>query len=551
MPLEDLGLLFFTVLILSLLLTPMSIRFSHLVGAIDHPIGRSMHLNAMPRLGGIGMVLAMLIGIALFLQFNAITTAFITGILIILATGVADDIHCISPKIKLLGQIIACVSFIELSGFTITSVGDIFALGEITFSGPFAYVITLLTMLTIINAFNLSDGLDGLAAGIIAIACLFLGMHALGAEAWLGFALIITLMGAVLGFLKFNSHPAKLFMGDTGSLMLGFSIIAISLILINSEPGEIRPVSIFAVLAMPILDLFWVMTSRIMQGKSPVNADKTHLHHRLIAIGLPHSAVVSVLYTWVIILGLLGIVDDNVPEYLQLLSIFLLTGLFYFILTLFERKKIRIPFNATTINQNLNINNLTTRLLGRSMRILPYVIIAGLSLPILTCSVIPESFGKLAMAMFFFVAVAFPWRDYHERLNSVYAILYLCGFFTLFVWNVSTYNSFDPSNYTYIFSLILLIWAFLKIKFKSHHEVFLTSSFELLLIFISWFIPYAILPALEVPDSILYAAKLACLGAIPLLIAMKLIIKAQPHRNLKFSIGIMLILCLISIKSLW
>lgn len=544
---EDLGLLFFTVLILSLLFTPLSMRVAFHIGAVDQPVDRSVHLKPMPRLGGLGMVLSVLVGMAMFLNLEPVIVAFMAGLLAIAITGLVDDIYQIRASVKMLGQLIACLLFIELSGASLTSFGDILGFGEITFSGPVSYAITLFCMVGVINAFNLSDGLDGLAAGVVAIVCLFLGFLALAAHAWIGLTIIVVLFGGVLGFLKFNSYPARLFMGDTGSLMLGFSMAAISIILATSESAGIKPVSIAIILALPIIDTIWVMARRVAQGKSMGSADNTHLHHRLLALGLPHSVVVTILYTWVVMFGVLALLVEGMPEHWQFASAVMLSAGLYSLLTLCEHKNICLAPNISVDEKDEK--ELLVKFLGYSMKVFPYVIIAGLSLPLLIADSIPENLSQLALGLAACVAVAFPWRDHHKHLNIVYGLFYLCGFVILYAWNISSYHDFNLDWYIFLFGGLLLVWSFLKVKFKRHSEVFLTSSFELLLIFISWFVPYVVLPAIEVSEPLLDAAKLACLGAIPLLIAMKLVIKRQPHRNRSMAIALTSILCFIALRA--
>ncbi|MDT8377227.1 MAG: MraY family glycosyltransferase [Mariprofundaceae bacterium] len=568
---EDLGLLFFTVLILSLLFTPFSVRLAFYVGAVDQPVDRSVHLKPMPRLGGLGMVVAILAGMLMFLEFEPVIVAFMAGLLVIAITGIADDVYQIRPLLKLSGEIAACILFIEISGLSLTSFGDVFGFGEITFSGPLSYVITLFSMVGVINAFNLSDGLDGLAAGIIVIACLFLGILALQTHAWISLTLIAALLGGVLGFLKFNSHPAHLFMGDTGSLMLGFSITSISIILATYESSGvgIKPITIATVLGLPIVDTIWVMTRRLLQGKRLGSPDNTHLHHRLLALGFPHPVAVTLLYVWVVMLGVLALSVKELPDHWQLLSGIVLCGVFYALLTLCEQKKINVASDISGIYEMSGIHEIAdisgasaegrevqeekrvlARLLGRSMRLFPYAIELGLCLPLLIADSIPAPLGKLALGLALFVAIAFPWREHQQHQGIIYGLFYLCGFTILYAWNISSYHAFNLNMYIFLFGGLLLVWSFLKVKFKRHSEVFLTSGFELLLIFISWCLPYVILPAIEVPEPVLDAAKLACLGAIPLLIAMKLVIRRQPHRNRKMAVGLIFILAFIAARAM-
>lgn len=551
---EDIGLLFFTVLILSVLLTPFSVAVSYRLGAVDHPVDRSVHLKPMPRLGGLGMVLSILIGMALFLEFNPTVLAFIAGFSVIVMTGLADDVYQIKPILKMAGQLLACTIFIVLSGLTLTSLGDLFGMGELTFSSPWPYLVTLFCMVGVINAFNMSDGLDGLAAGMVAIICFFLGFLALKVHAWGALTLIVTLFGAVLGFLKFNSHPAMLFMGDIGSLMLGYSMAAICVILgASSEAEAIAPISIAMIMAVPIIDTLWVMVRRLLQGKSPMSPDKTHLHHRLLALGFPHSVAVTILYIWVMAFGALALFVKNAPEQMQFFSAIVLAVSLYALLTVCEKRNVCVPVREKkVIDQEPSSNEAYLKfagILGQSMKLFPYVIVSGLLLPLLIAESVPSSLTQLTLGLALFVSVAFPWREYQERRNIVYGLFYLCGFTILYTWNVSTFLTFDLQKYTLIFGAVLLGWSLLKVKYKRHREVFLTSSFELLLIFVSWFVPYIVLPAIELPEHVLHAAKLSCLGAVPLLIAMKLVIKSQPHRNRKMTLALIVMLCLVSIRS--
>jgi UDP-GlcNAc:undecaprenyl-phosphate GlcNAc-1-phosphate transferase len=550
MPFEDLGLLFFTVLILSLLITPVSIRFAHFIGAIDHPSDRSVHATGMPRLGGLGMALAILLGLPLFVEINQIFLGFLSGLLIIIIIGCIDDIWQTRPLIKMLGQIAACIVFMEISGLSFSTLGNLFALGELSFSAPVNYAMTLFCMVGLINAFNFSDGLDGLAAGSVAIACFFLGLLALVAQNWVGLAVIVALIGGVLGFLKFNSYPAKLFMGDTGSLMLGFSIGSLSVILADGGSGSIQPVTLSIILGIPIVDTVCVMTCRVLQGKSPMYPDKTHLHHRLLALGLPHALVVAVLYALMVIFGALALTVQAYPAYWQSAAGVSLAVLMYVLLTVCEYKNVLVHISVTMMRDEREIRYDMKSLFGQSMRMVPAVILFGLSVPLLMAQTIPSEMGTLAVYLAVLVIIAFPWKEHHDNLPVVYGLFYLCAFDILYTWNVSSYGAFRPDIYEALFVAILCLWIALKITFKRNNEVFLTSNFELLLIFISWFIPYIILPAAGVAEHVLNAAKFTCIGAIPLFLALKLVIRRQPHRNRKMMIGLIITLGFIALRAM-
>ena len=277
---------FFASLFLSLILTPLSGRFAHYVGAIDQPNDRSVHKLAMPRLGGLGMAVALGVSVLFFLPLNLFIAGFLAGLALIVAVGVADDISPMKARYKLVGQIASIILFIAISGYQVSSFGDLFGAEEVTF-GSFAPLVTLLCMLGIMNAMNLSDGLDGLAGGITAIASLFFGALAIRTGSWQTLGILIALGGAVVGFLRYNSHPARMFMGDTGSLMLGY-VLAVCCVSLGSgqdaaaDISSLAPVTVAIVLFVPLFDALIVMVRRIVNKKGAFEADNTHLHYNLI-----------------------------------------------------------------------------------------------------------------------------------------------------------------------------------------------------------------------------------------------------------------------------
>lgn len=544
---EDLGLLFFTILALSLLLVPLSILLARYLDVIDNPIERSVHVYAVPRLGGLGMTASMLIGLLLFAPLGNIIQGFLVGLVVISFIGFADDMWNIKARWKMLGQILATILFIEISGVTLDSLGDLLHMGEVSFSPPIAYAATIFLVVSGINCFNFSDGLDGLISGAVAIMCILIAVLALSTQTFIVLLIIIALLAAIIGFLKFNTFPAKLFMGDCGSLMLGYSICTMSITLAVDSEYVIKPITLFIITAMPIVDTFWVMIRRIILGINPAKADKTHLHHRLLALGLPHSMVVSVLYAWVALFGCLALFVKDMPEYWQLGSVVLLIAALYALLVVCEKKGVHLTFEE---KDEKEIKQQFVKLIGYSMKVFPYVILIGLSIPLLFIDSFVAGSGQLAFSMAVLIALMFPWNEHHQRLSVVYGLYYLAIFIVLWVWNSSSYNLLSLNEYMGSFTFLLLLWAAFKIKFKSRHEVFLTSSFEILLIFTSWFVPYVVLPAFEVPVAVMDAAKLSCLEAIPLLIAMKLIIKRQPDRNRNMGLALIMLLLLIGIKAL-
>jgi len=528
---EDLGLLFFTALILSLLLTPVTIAFAQRIGAMDTPGDRSVHVRIMPRMGGLGMAASIVAALLLFAPVNQMLVALLLGVFIIVVTGALDDLFQVRPLYKMAGQFLACLVFLWLSELRLSSFGDVLGVGSIDFPPVVAMFVSLFAMIGIINAFNLSDGLDGLAAGLTMIAGLFMGVLALQSHHGLALIIIVALLGATLGFLKFNTYPAKLFMGDTGSLTLGFVIAALILYLSNCKGDvSIQPITLALILAIPIIDTVMVMVTRMIQGKSPASADRTHLHHRLLALGFSHALVVIVIYLLAFAFGLLALALYNEPAWVQLTlglagCILLYAGLF-----LCEKQNINVAKYKLLSKEHV-IETRMTRLISKSLRGLRFVILLGLLFPVFFVESVPPETHNLLLGVLILLLVAYPWKEHHERLNIVYGLFYLSGLAVLYVWNLATYTHFSLIWYTLGFTVVLSLWSMLKIKFKGHSEVFLTSGLEVMLIFISWFIPFVVLPVLQVSEAVMVAAKTSCLEAIPLFIAMKIVIRKQPDRN--------------------
>ena len=218
---------FLATFLTSILITPLVIKFAHFIGAVDKPNYRKVHAKIMPRLGGLAIFAGVVVGYFVGGLYNEKLTGITIGAIIIIVLGVLDDKYELSAKIKLIGQILAALAVVG-SGLTIDLI-------TIPFVGTYelgfwTYPVTLFWILAITNAINLIDGLDGLSAGISSIVIATVAVMAGVAGKPLILMLCIILLGSTLGFLFHNFHPAKIFMGDTGALFLGYSISILSLL---------------------------------------------------------------------------------------------------------------------------------------------------------------------------------------------------------------------------------------------------------------------------------------------------------------------------------
>ncbi|RZV12663.1 glycosyltransferase family 4 protein [Aliarcobacter butzleri] len=261
------------VFFISLILNKILINYSHKLKLIDKPNERSLHQVEKSRAGGIAIFLSFIIGL-IFFNVN-LSFYLVLGFFIIFFLGIYDDIKNLSSKIKFFWIMVAA-TFLYIDGYFINSIGVFFKV-DLIMPPSIAYLFLLFAVVGFINAMNLIDGLDGLSSGI--------GIVILVSFAYIGFKysdnflfyISMTLIFSLFGFLIFNWYPSKIFMGDTGSLSLGFVIVVLSIYSINSN--YISAVSVLLLAAVPILDTLIVMFRRISQKKNPFKADKTHIHH--------------------------------------------------------------------------------------------------------------------------------------------------------------------------------------------------------------------------------------------------------------------------------
>lgn len=287
-------LAFCVALLVSYLATPVVRKLAIRIGAVDQPNARKVHKTPIPRLGGLAIYLSFMAAILITLPLDAQIYGVLLGATLIVILGVIDDLVELSPKVKLVGQILAAVVLVvfdvRISNLTIPFEGMMF-LGNVASS-----ILTIIWVVGIVNTVNLIDGLDGLAAGTSAITALTLFLVGYQKGQFIAGILAMALMGSALGFLKFNFNPAKIFMGDTGSMFLGFMLAAISI------EGALKSTTTLALivpvlaLGFPIFDTAIAIIRRFLNKVPIFQADKGHFHHKLVEKGLSHKQAVLVIY---------------------------------------------------------------------------------------------------------------------------------------------------------------------------------------------------------------------------------------------------------------
>jgi len=279
---------------------------------IDHPGGRKRHSHPVPLTGGIALTLGFYA--ALLLSFAVLgKLGLLLALLAVLAVvGLVDDLIEASPRGKLAVQLLAALLMTTLGEHRLVNLGDLFGRGPVLLDG-WSIPITLFATVAVVNGINMLDGLDGLAGGLVAVMLVYFGAFAF----WLGeaesLAVIAALLGAVLGFLVFNvPHPWRgrwrTFMGDTGSLVLGFAVAWFTIDLTQRRSVVVPPVVMLWVVGLVLFDLFTVTVRRLLRRRSPVAADRAHIHHLLQRCGLSSRKTWAVLIAANVLLGAIGTV---------------------------------------------------------------------------------------------------------------------------------------------------------------------------------------------------------------------------------------------------
>lgn len=304
--------------------TPAVKRFAQMIGAVDQPGDRRVNKVPIPRMGGLAIFLGFVLTALLFVPLNTQITGILLGAVIIAAMGAVDDIVSLNPWIKLAGQIVAAVVVIRC-GVVFSAITNPNPLSEVTTVeiGWLSVPLTILWIVACTNAVNLIDGLDGLAVGVSAISSLTMLVVSLLVSEPVVSLLLAALTGACLGFMPYNLNPAKIFMGDVGSQMLGFVLATVSIMGLIKLHAIITFVVPFLALALPLADTTFAFFRRILKGQSPFHPDRGHFHHRLLDTGLSQKQAVALMYGISAVLGLFAVLIAEKDPGLRLLCLVL------------------------------------------------------------------------------------------------------------------------------------------------------------------------------------------------------------------------------------
>ena len=285
---------FFTALVVSVALIPLMMRVAPRLGMVDQPDPRKVHTTPIPRVGGVGIVIGSLIPIALWVPVDNGILAYLFGAVVLLIFGLWDDSRELGHYIKFIGQFIAVLAVVYY--------GDVYVRTlPFTEMEPLSPAIgkpfTVFAIVGMINAINHSDGLDGLAGGLSILSLSCIAYLAFLASDTTVVTIAFAILGGVLGFLRYNTHPAKVFMGDGGSQFLGFTLAFLAIVLTQNVNPALSPALPALILGLPIIDILAVFGQRAYHGMNWFRATKNHIHHRLLEIGFHHYESVVIIYT--------------------------------------------------------------------------------------------------------------------------------------------------------------------------------------------------------------------------------------------------------------
>ncbi len=317
---------FLTPLLATVLLIAVLFPFALKVGFTDKPCHRKQHKNPTPIIGGLAIYLSLLVT---FLTNDTPLpgqNAFLTAVSMLVAVGLIDDYKNLSVKIRLVIQISAALIMVEFAHLKITSLGDLFGFGEMYLSDGVATVFTVFAVVGGINAFNMIDGMDGLSGSLTFISIAAIAEISWVAQNWVLFQYCLVFMAGIIGFLLFNMRifgrpNAKIFLGDTGSTVFGFTVCWLAIGVTQSEESIVPPITALWLMGLPLIDSVCIMLRRTAKGRSPFNPDREHLHHLFVVAGYSINftlGLISFIAATIVINGIAANLYLKVPEAVML-----------------------------------------------------------------------------------------------------------------------------------------------------------------------------------------------------------------------------------------
>jgi len=477
--------------IATILMIPLLINLACKFDILDIPNSRKIHCDPVPRIGGVAMALGAIIPIVLWVPLNPFVKSVVLGAGILVLFGLVDDIKRIGVKTKFAGQIIAALIVILYGGLRIKSLGEF---GPTGFFLPdwLSISLTLIVIVAVVNAINLSDGLDGLAGGITLITFLFIGylsyLHNLQA-----FEIIsVALVGAIFGLLRFNTHPAIVFMGDSGSQLLGFVAITLSLSLAR-QSTEMNLMLVLLILGIPVIDTLSVIVQRVSKGRSPFVADKKHLHHKIMNLGFHHSESVLILYIAHATLVCLGFIFRYKSAWFLLVLYLVFAGGCLVTIFLAERKGLKVK-RFDFIDKVVKVQLRQLREENAIIKLSFKAVEIGFIFLLLFSCFLPHHihiyFSLASMAILGMILLSWQLQKTWTALIIEIAVFIMIPFLVYLSEKDVAYlmNTTLVKAYASSFG-VLILFVLLTLKF-SRRKGFKTTPMDFLILFVALVVPY-------------------------------------------------------------
>lgn len=532
--------IFLTALFIAMVTVPLLMKMAHRLHIVDIPDARKVHTGAIPRVGGIGMVLGTLLGIGLWMDLEPLTRSLMGGILTLSLFGILDDRYDLDYRLKFLGQGLA-VGIVMFSGDLLIRQNGLNG-GE-PVALWLAYPLTFLFLLGTTNAMNLSDGLDGLAAGLSLLSLAAIAYLAQLADGQIVIGIALATIGSILGFLRYNTHPALVFMGDTGSQFLGFSTGILAILVTQEVNTAISGALPLLILGLPVVDTLLVMSQRILLGLSPFKPDRRHFHHRLLALGFDHYEAVLIIYAIQAIFILLACWLRYESDTLILTvyaSLFAVVGLFYPLADTLKWRIRSLSRKDKTPLANWYGKLSESKWLKRGGYILASLIIISIliSVAIDSPTINVESGGIALLILLIWLLLLLiksPLKAHADRpaiYSGVLLIIYILG----------SNTGLDPTLITIINYLVVALALIIGLTVRLSRRYFNLTPSDFLVLFV-------LMAASTLPVFSRFNYALMAIESAVILYGIEYIFQQVKSRSILLRIGVMIALLVIGLKA--
>jgi UDP-GlcNAc:undecaprenyl-phosphate GlcNAc-1-phosphate transferase len=412
-------LVLLTALAISMAITPLMIRLATRLRMVDLPDPRKVHAKAIPRVGGIGIVLGALISLLLWMPAESWLHSYLFGALVLLAFGAADDSMELGHYPKFVGQIIAAVAIAYWGDVWVANVPFLSQPLPAALGKPF----TVFALVGVMNAINHSDGLDGLAGGESLLSMTAVAYLAYLADGGGVMLLAAAVIGGVFGFLRFNTHPAQVFMGDSGSQFIGYSVGILSVLLTQEVNTSLSMALPLLIIGLPIVDILAVFGQRVQGGMNWFRATRNHIHHRLLDLGFQHHQVVVLIYSAQALLVLAALLLAYESDLVVTLAYVVVCALVFGLIVVAERLRWRVGNSRVVADEASGIaagrwRTLPMLFIGTTIPV--YLLLAGLSV-----TVVPFDYAVVASCVLALAAISLLVRVDGPRVLLLRLALYL------------------------------------------------------------------------------------------------------------------------------